>query len=136
MLQKLYNTKTSSLILNFIKNKTEQGFTAFELLDFLKSQNQIVNKTTVYRNIDKLVANGQLLKRKSTTSDAYMYFYADLDKNCKSHIHLQCISCGTIYHLCDTNTREYLNNVSDNFDFQIDFPSSVINGICKKCNTN
>ena len=73
MLQKSYHTKTSDLISQFIQAKMDHGFTAAELSAFLKENGVDVNKTTVYRNLDKMTESGKLTKRKSMVSDAFVY---------------------------------------------------------------
>ena len=62
MLQKSYHTKTSDLISRFIQAKMDHGFTAAELSAFLKENGVDVNKTTVYRNLDKMTESGKLTK--------------------------------------------------------------------------
>ena len=57
MLQKAYHTKTTDIISEFIQTTAEHSFTAAELSDFLKKHGLEVNKTTIYRNLDKLTEN-------------------------------------------------------------------------------
>ena len=90
MLQKSYHTKTSDLISQFVQERTESGFSAMELLAFLSEHGESVNKTTVYRNLDKLVESGRLIKRKSAVSDGFVYQTAEKDGQCYGHIHFQC----------------------------------------------
>ena len=72
MLQKSYHTKTTDLISQFIHKKQETGFTAGELADYLRENNVNVNKTTVYRNLDKMTEKGQLIKHKSMVSEGFV----------------------------------------------------------------
>lgn len=133
MLQKSYHTKTSDLISQFISQKQEKGFTASELSDFLKSHKVEVNKTTVYRNLDKLTENGLLTKHKSMISDGYFYQTTKEEHHCEEHIHFQCCKCGSVIHLADEKTSEYLRSISNELGFKIDLSLSSLNGICQKC---
>ncbi len=134
MLQKSYRTRTSELTLEFIKSKNERGFTAAELSDFLKKNGLDVNKTTVYRNLDRLTESGSLVKHKSHVSDGYVYQQADED--CAEHIHFQCSRCGSVIHLSDRSTVSFLTEISEKLGFEIDMTCSSLNGLCRKCKDN
>lgn len=133
MLQKLYHTKTSDLISQFIQTKDEIGFSAGELSAFLKENGVIVNKTTVYRNLDKMTESGKLIKHKSMISEGFVYQTAEEKNHCDEHIHFQCCKCGSVIHLSDEKTSEYLNSISKDLGLEIDLHLSSLNGICQKC---
>lgn len=133
MLQKSYHTKTSDLISQFIQTKQEIGFSAGELSDFLKENGVTVNKTTVYRNLDKMTESGKLIKHKSMLSDGFIYQTLEEEKHCEEHIHFQCCKCGSVIHLSDEKTSEYLNSISKDLGLEIDLQLSSLNGICQKC---
>jgi len=135
MLQKSYHTKTTDLISQFIHLKQENGFTAGELSEFLKENGVTVNKTTVYRNLDKMTENGQLVKHKSMIADGFFYQTTDEEHHCEEHIHFQCCKCGSVIHLSDEKTSEYLDAISKKLGLEIDLHNSSLNGICPKCRT-
>ena len=133
MLQKSYHTKTSDLIAEFLQKSMDHGFTAAELSDFLKQNGVAVNKTTVYRNLDKMTESGQLVKRKSMTADGFVYQASEEEKHCEEHIHFLCSKCGSVIHLSDKKTERYLKSLSDDLGLQINLSQSSLNGICPKC---
>lgn len=133
MLQKLYHTKTTELISQFIRENMERGFTAGELSSFLKENGVSVNKTTVYRNLDKMTESGRLIKHKSMLTDSFVYQNADDEGHCEEHIHFQCCKCGSVIHLSDEKTSEYLKSISEELGLQINLNLSSLNGICQKC---
>lgn len=135
MLQKSYHTKTTDLISQFVFQKQEKSFTAGELSEYLKSNGVDVNKTTVYRNLDKMTESGQLIKHKSLISDGYVYQTVEDNHHCEEHIHFQCCKCGSVVHLDDEKTAEYLRSVSAELGLEIDLHLSSLNGICQKCRT-
>ena len=128
MLQKSYHTKTADIISEFIQSKAEHSFTAAELSDFLKNHGLEVNKTTIYRNLDKLTESGRLLKQKSQISDGFIYQDASATADCHEHIHFQCSKCGTVFHLSDEKTADYLKSISETLGLEIDTASSSLNG--------
>lgn len=133
MLQKSYHTKTTDLISQFIQSKMEHGFTAGELSAFLKEHGVNVNKTTVYRNLDKMTESGKLIKHKSMLSEGFIYQSAEEEKHCAEHIHFQCCKCGSVIHLSDDKTSEYLKSISEELGLHINLTLSSLNGICQKC---
>ena len=133
MLQKSYHTKTSELISTFIETRLERVFTASELSDFLKENGLEVNKTTVYRNLDRLTKEGLLTKHKSAVNDGFIYQSSEAESHCHEHIHFQCCKCGSLIHLSDKNTMDYIKAISDSMGLEIDIDSSSLNGICPKC---
>lgn len=136
MLQKSYHTKTRDLISQFIQSKTDCGFTVGELSDYLSSHGVNVNKTTVYRNLDKMTENGRLIKHKSLISDGFVYQTAEEENHCEEHIHFQCCKCGSVIHLSDEKTSEYLKSISEDLGLQINLNLSSLNGICQKCRSS
>ncbi|MCR5217435.1 Fur family transcriptional regulator [Treponema sp.] len=133
MLQKSYHTKTSDLIVEFIASKIDSGFTAGELSAFLKERGFDVNKTTVYRNLDKMTEAGRLIKSKSVVSDGYVYQTAEEENHCDEHMHFRCCKCGSVIHLSDEKTKEYLDSISRDLGIEINVNISTLNGICSKC---
>lgn len=133
MLQMSYHTKTSSLISEFIEANPEHGFTAAELSAFLREHGDEVNKTTIYRNLDKLAESGRLIKQKSPVSDGYLYAAAAEDRHCGQHIHFRCSACGAMLHLDDSKTADCLHALSENLGLDIDPASSTLSGTCGKC---
>ena len=133
MLQKSYHTKTADFISQFIQTKVACGFTAGELSAFLKEHGVTVNKTTVYRQLEKMTESGSLVKHKSPVSEGFVYESAGGENHCAEHIHFQCCSCGSVIHLSDVKTAEYLRSLSETLGLQINMSLSSLNGICRKC---
>ncbi|MCR5612601.1 Fur family transcriptional regulator [Treponema sp.] len=132
-MQKTYHTKSSELIDQFIEQKKDNGFTAIELSKYLLSRGLNLNKTTVYRNLDKLIASGRLIKLKSIINDGFIYQAAEEEKSCSDHIHFQCKNCGSVIHLDDKETKRYLQTISKKFELNLDLDSSGLYGVCSRC---
>lgn len=111
----------------------DHGFTAAELSAFLKENGVDVNKTTVYRNLDKMTESGKLTKHKSMVSDAFVYQTSEEDGHCEEHIHFLCNNCGSVIHLSDKKTEQYLKSISKELGLQINLNQSSLNGLCQKC---
>lgn len=132
-MKKEYSTKTSQVIMDFIAGNKEGSFTAGDVHDYLASRSAPTNLSTVYRNLDKLVDRNILVKFKSSKSDAGLYRVVDSNHSCHRHLHLQCKSCGKIYHL----GGEFMNNIDgyikSSYNFTLDCQNSLLTGVCSEC---
>ena len=133
---KNYKTKTKDLINEFILKHHDVTFSAAEISDFLKKCDSTVNVTTVYRNIDRLVEKGILIKRKSDSDDAARYQVVSGDSDCEHHIHLQCTDCGKLFHMeCDF-MDEIQKHLMLDHGFFLDCRQSVLKGLCNTCRSS
>ena len=133
MEQKNYKTKTKDLINEFILKHHDVTFTAAEISEYLKKCDSTVNVTTVYRNIDRLVEKGILIKRKSDNEDAAQFQVVSEDSDCEHHIHLQCSECGKLFHMeCDF-MDEMQEHLMKDHGFFLDCRQSVLKGLCENC---
>lgn len=55
-----YKTKAREEIMAYLKEHTEQRFTAREIFEAVSGKAEGINRTTVYRNLDRLCETGDL----------------------------------------------------------------------------
>lgn len=124
------NTKQKEIILEVLKDKENMFHpTAGDLVKLVLEANPSIGQATVYRNINKLVDEGILLKIPTANNFRY-------DINTRAHAHLTCKECGRVIDLFD---RDYLNIIKDlesKYNVQIDDTNLIFNGLCDSCNTN
>ena len=101
--------------------------TADEVYDFIKDKYPQISRTTVYRNLNKLVDLGELARVKvSGSADRF-------DHNLTPHYHFICNECGD---LCDLDLPyiEEINNMCQGLGGrQINAHQIMFDGICKEC---
>ena len=122
-----YNTKQKDLILNIIKNY-KHSFTVNDIYEQVKDNTGL---TTVYRLIDKLVAEGTINK---TIDDNNKPIYQYLDE-CeeKNHFYLKCDKCGSIIHTdCDC-IESISKHMLKEHNFHTSDKHIIINGLCSNC---
>ncbi|MCR4868850.1 MAG: transcriptional repressor [Lachnospiraceae bacterium] len=130
-----YRTKAREEILSFLKEHTEQRFTAKEILTAVSERADGINKTTVYRNLDRLCEAGDLLKLKEPNQDSWFYQYSLEQKHCDQHMHAQCNVCGRIYHLDSPFVKTFEQNLLEECGLMMDPAKTVIFGTCETCRT-
>jgi len=128
-----YKTKAREEIISFLKEHTEQRFTAKEILEAIAERADGINKTTVYRNLDRLCETGNLLKLKEPNQDAWFYQYSSEHEHCDEHMHAQCNVCGKIFHLDRPFVNTFGKKLLSEYGLSMDFAKTVIFGICEEC---
>ncbi len=130
-----YTTRQGELILSCLKNHSGEHVTAETLFALLKAQGASVGQTTVYRNLDKLVKEGAVLKYSGADGQGACYQYMPDGHDCATHYHLVCAQCGQMIHLQCEYLDEMTAHLLKHHAFSMDKFKTVIYGLCKKCET-
>lgn len=77
-----YRTKQRELIEAFFQERKEQHVTAEDILTFLKEQNTPVSRSTVYRYLDKMLAQGKIRKYTIEEGSPSCYQYVGTEDSC------------------------------------------------------
>jgi len=128
-----YKTKTREYIISYLKNHSEQRFTAKEIYDSVKGISETVNRTTIYRNLDRFCEQGQLVRFKEPNQDAWYYQYSNEHSHCDKHIHAQCSECGKIFHLENPFVEDFEEKLHTVYGLDIDSAKTMIVGKCEDC---
>lgn len=130
---KNYMTKSYKYILNYVECHRDTRFTANDIIHQATEDHCSFDQATIYRNLEKLVKKGVILKFKATGEDSNQYQVVEDMNHCLHHLHLQCRKCGKIIHLdcCFMNTIE--EHLVEDHGFSINCNDSVIIGLCQDC---
>lgn len=130
-----YQTEQKKLLIEFLKRHGDKAFTIDEIADQMKNEyknSPLPGKSTVYRLMPKLCGDG--LIKKFTKDNSRKSYYQIVDgKDCISHLHLKCTSCGKLVHLSVSASEAVLADVLNNSDFSIDKKQTVLFGKCSGC---
>ena len=128
-----YNTAGRNRILEFLVENSMRAVNVNEIHDALQAQGNDVNITTIYRYLEKLASEGQVMKYVAQDGMRAVYQYVEKDHHCTDHLHLQCTKCGAIIHLDCHFMDEFSNHVLMDHGFRIQCKNSIIYGLCEKC---
>ncbi len=128
-----YNTKQKKLVFELVKNNSQKQLSCDEITYLLLQQGTPVGKTTVYRQLEKLVADGILKKYNLQNSKSFLYQYVDSDLHCEEHMHLRCIRCGRYEHLSCDFMKKVAEHISQHHNFAVNNSQTEIMGICGNC---
>jgi len=128
-----YKTKAREEIITYLKKHTEQRFTAGEIYEAVNTRAAGINKTTIYRNLDRLCETGDLLRFKEPNLDSWYYQYSSEHEHCDEHMHAQCSECGRIFHLEKPFVNNFGKKVLSEYGLDINPSKTVIIGVCDEC---
>ena len=131
-----YRTKQKEQMLAYLETHPQQHVTAAELLHALTENGTPVGTATVYRQLERLEAEG-LVRRYSLDDrgSACWQYAGDAAQGgaCHSHFHLKCTACGVLIHLDCTHLHEIATHVAADHGFSIDPARTVFYGVCERC---
>ena len=130
-----YKTKPRNLIIEYLKANADTRFTARDILNAVKDKGDGLDRSTVYRTLERLCKEGKLVKYKETDVNASCYQYSEGHESCHEHMHAQCSECGRIFHLDNSIFKSAAKKMTEEYGIEIDYGKSVIICVCDKCMT-
>lgn len=129
-----YNTKQRELILKYLSESEGKHVKADDIIEYLKSNDTPVGKSTVYRYLDALMSRE--LVRKYTIEEGQGACYQYIGSNhchCREHYHLKCNQCGRLFHV----SCEFMDTINAHIlkehGFTVDNSKTVFYGLCEQC---
>lgn len=110
-----------------VLSKSIRPLSAVEIGKSVQKFGECFNKTTIYREIEKLKASGEV-KELVLRNDSALY-----EQNREHHHHIVCVSCRVIrdIHVCVVSGEEKRIARQENFDI-LDHSFELF-GLCEKC---
>ena len=131
MRKKIYSTVQKDTVLIYLKDNPGRHVNARDVYAELKNRDEKIGLTTVYRHLEKLVQEGQVIRSVIDENTPACYEYTGCDD---SHCyHFKCIKCGRIIHLHNDEITILENHISDENNFTIIPRMTVFYGICGEC---
>jgi len=118
-------TKQRRIILEELR-KLHSHPTADELYEIVRQRLPRISLGTVYRNLDVLSENGEVLKLESAGSQKRF------DGDMHPHCHVRCVSCGKVGDVMDRVPEPEVSEVSAP-GFTITHGVTEFYGLCEDC---
>ncbi len=132
-MKNVYKTKARQHISDYMKTNADKRLTAREIYNYLANEVEGVNRTTVYRNLDRMCENGELLRFKEPNQESWYYQYSEGHNHCDEHMHAQCSECGRIFHLEESFVKEFEDKLYATYGLDLDVAGTVVIGRCTDC---
>ena len=134
MQKSTYKTKQQDFLFSYLKEMKGKHFTAEEVREHFESKQISIGIATIYRQLEKLVADGTLQKYFIDEHSAACFEYSGED--CKAevpHFHLKCEQCGNLFHVECDEIQELSEHLQKEHGFAINPFRTVLYGICNAC---
>ena len=128
-----YKTKPRNIIIEYLKKNADTRFTAKDIVSELNKGSERVDRSTIYRNLERLCIEGTIVKYKESGVNATCYQYSEEHGACHSHIHAECEKCGKIFHLDNSIFDDAEKRMKSEYGIDIDYGKTVIIGLCENC---
>ncbi len=127
-----YRTKQEKLILSFFEANKGSGFSADEVFGNISAEG--VSRATVYRRLERLVADGVLTKLQLPSGNCACYRLCE--NECKNSSHFVCTACNRIEHIDCHLIPELSEHFEKGHGVKIDSAKTVFYGLCERCVSN
>lgn len=126
MARSSYRTKPYRLVYDFLQGN--EGTATVE--EIHRSLPQI-DVSTIYRNLEKMVDEGIVLKFPDELGKKACYEASHED--CGHHLHLKCTECGKVIHLDCEGMQEFVQHLKADHGFDLSYGNTVLYGLCDEC---
>ena len=120
-------TKQKECILEVIEESYDHP-TMKEIIDKVKAKKPNIGQATIYRNVNKLVLEGKVIRLPSINEDV------NYDAKRKPHNHLICRKCHNIIDIYDNDYPEISKEVESKYSLKVENMTILYEGICEECN--
>lgn len=128
-----YATEKRAKILEYLKNHRDEDVCVKDIELHLRESGITVNVTTIYRYLDKLEQEGQVLRRTSESGTTASFQYVQPEHACHNHLHMKCSNCGKIYHMDCSFMEEFQKHIYEHHHFVLSCRTSMLYGLCEDC---
>ena len=125
-----YQTKQGKALLEYLR---KQGSRHVSVQEIAAGLTEKVGTATIYRQLDKLVGQGQVQKFVNDGAPSCYQYVGDDAKSCMQHFHLKCSSCGALIHLECEEMGRLSEHILREHGFRTDPLRSALYGTCADC---
>lgn len=120
------NTVQRQIVLQAVRSLHDHP-TADSVYAVVAAEHPSISKATVYRNLNQLALQGEILRVPVPTG-------ADrFDFNTQGHYHVRCTECGNVYDVFMPPITDLLDRVTDSSDVELTHYDILFEGVCAAC---
>ena len=128
-----YKTKNRDALIAYLQTREGEHVTVNEIHDHFRAVGSSMGVATIYRNLEKMVADGQMRKYVVDSGSAACFEYIGAQHGHARFIHCKCEKCGRILHIDRGEIEEMARLLEERSGFRIDNVQTVLYGICGEC---
>ena len=130
-----YKTKQREDIISYLGTTGGRHFTAADICRHFQERGRPIGTATVYRQLEKLVDEGQVKKYALSDGGSACDEYIDPENNCCRPVcyHRKCQVCGRLIHMECREITQLEQHLLSRHGFRIDPARTVFYGVCAAC---
>ena len=130
-----YKTKQREDIIAYLSSTGGHHFTAADVCRHFQEQGRPIGTATVYRQLEKLIDEGQVKKYTLNDGGCACFEFIDPERDCCRPVcyHLKCEICGRLIHMECREITELEQHLLAHHGFRIEPTRTVFFGICEDC---
>lgn len=129
-----YKTRQKEEVLAFMRSMKGAHVTVNDIAGHFKKQGIAIGVTTIYRHLEKLVADGVVKKYViDGVSSACFEYAGDQERQPEQCFHLKCEGCGELVHFHCKELEELQQHMLEDHGFDINSLKTVYYGMCNRC---
>ena len=125
-----YQTKQGKALLEYLRGQGSRHVSVQQIAAALPEK---IGTATIYRQLDKLAAQGLVQKYVNDGGPACYQYMGDDARSCMQHFHLKCSSCGALIHLECEEFDRLAEHLFREHGFRTDPLRTSIYGVCRDC---
>ena len=129
----MYKTNQRTRIMDYLMANRERPVSVQDIRGHLEKEEVSANKTTIYRYLEQLEDQGDVIRYTGDRGKMALFQYVDREHHCDAHLHLKCTECGAVTHLDCGFMEEIAEHMEKDHGFAIQCRNSVIYGLCARC---
>lgn len=131
--QRSYRTRQYILVLEYLSSHEGEHVTVDVICEALHARGHQIGRTTVYRQLEKMVTQGLAARYSTPGVQSACYQYVSPDCTPHRHYHLKCSCCGALIH-CECEFLDKMTaHIEASHSFLIDPAAMVLYGTCSDC---
>ena len=133
MRETTYQTKQKQAILESLQSGAQRSLTVDEITARINENCGKVGRTTVYRHLEALLAQGRVRKFSDGSGKCATFQFVPDPGDCEHHMHLKCARCGKYIHLDCDEMQQVNAHIFEAHHFRVDNVQSLLVGLCEDC---
>jgi Fur family ferric uptake transcriptional regulator len=127
-----YNTKQSQAVLDFLEINKSKPLTAVQIAEHFNNKENSVGRTTVYRQLDRLVKDGYVRKYTIQNRNATCFQFIPEEQRTDTY-NMKCECCDRIFNFHCNALSESFNHILEEHNFKINDFKTIFYGKCTDC---
>ncbi len=132
-MRETYRTRQWEELRLILEQTPGMHYTAAQIHERMAQQGQKIGLATIYRHLDRMVADGVVRRYQLETGDGACYEYVGQHVECSTHFHCKCEQCGRLIHLDCDELHGIQEHIREHHGFTCNTGKTVFYGICDQC---